>query len=88
MTRFWRRRSGDDDALVCREFVELVTDYLEGRLSDVDRARFDAHLGECDGCRGYLEDIRRIAAKLVTGMMPGRIGALIPAASALSRKRK
>ena len=35
-----------------------------------------------------LPDMRRIAAKLVTGMMPGRIGAVMPAASALSRKRK
>ena len=26
----------------CRELVELVTDYLEDRLSPVDRARFEA----------------------------------------------
>ena len=28
----------------CRELVELVTDYLEDRLSPLDRARFEAHL--------------------------------------------
>jgi anti-sigma factor RsiW len=59
--RLWRRRhSHDHDALVCREFVELVTDYLEGELSARDRARFEAHLAECDGCAGYLEDMRRM----------------------------
>ncbi len=59
--RLWRRRHGhDDDPLVCREFVELVTDYLEGGLSARDRVRFEAHLAECDGCAGYLADMRRM----------------------------
>ena len=62
--RFWRRRSRDHDPLVCREFVELVTDYLEGALSADEHARFEAHLAECDGCAGYLQDIRRIADTL------------------------
>ena len=42
----------------CQELVELVTDYLEGALSPEDRNRFDAHIGGCDGCRTYLEQIR------------------------------
>ena len=59
--RLWRRRhSHNEDGLVCREFVELVTDYLEGGLSARDRARFEAHLAECDGCAGYLDDMRRM----------------------------
>ena len=62
--RFWRRRSQDHDPLVCREFVELVTDYLEGALPDHDRARFEAHLAECDGCAGYLEDMRHMIETL------------------------
>ena len=28
----------------CQELVELVTDYLEGALSEEDRSRFDEHL--------------------------------------------
>ena len=44
--------------LVCRELVELVTDYLERRLSDVDRLRFEAHLKECDGCAAYVQQMR------------------------------
>ena len=62
--RFWRRRHRHDDPLVCREFVELVTDYLEGTLPEVERARMAAHLAECDGCDGYLEDMRRLVGTL------------------------
>ena len=60
--RFWPRRRRDP--LVCREFVELVTDYLEGTLPETERARFEAHLSECDGCDGYLEDMRRLVGSL------------------------
>lgn len=58
--RFWRRCSHDHDALVCREFVELVTDYLAGALPEHESVRFEAHLAECDSCAGYLQDMRRI----------------------------
>ena len=61
--RWWRRRD-TVDPLVCREFVELVTDYLDGELPDAERARFEAHLAECDGCAGYLEDTRRLVGTL------------------------
>jgi len=44
--------------LVCRELVELVTDYLEGSLSRRDRARFDAHLAECPHCTEYVAQFR------------------------------
>jgi anti-sigma factor RsiW len=42
----------------CREVVELVTDYLEGRLSWRDRRRFDAHIAGCPHCTLYLEQMR------------------------------
>ncbi len=54
--------------LTCRGLVELVTDYLEGALSASDRERFDAHLGECDGCMTYLEQMRATVAAL--GYLP------------------
>jgi len=63
MRLLWRRRRRQDP-LVCREFVELVTDYLEGALPDYERTRFEAHLAECDGCTGYLEDMRRLIGSL------------------------
>ncbi len=50
---FRRRR-----AIVCRQAVELVTDYLEGALPDHDRARFEAHLARCPHCTTYLEQMR------------------------------
>jgi predicted anti-sigma-YlaC factor YlaD len=53
--------------LSCRELVELVTDYLEGRLSSPEQARFEAHLSGCSGCRNYLEQMRltvQMASKL------------------------
>jgi anti-sigma factor RsiW len=62
--RFWRRRSHDHDPLVCREFVELVTDYLDGALPEHERVRFEAHLAECDDCAGYLQDMRQIVDTL------------------------
>ena len=41
-------------ALTCREFVELVTDYLEGALPPEEEARFEAHLAVCTGCEAYM----------------------------------
>jgi anti-sigma factor RsiW len=52
----------------CRELVDLVSDYLEDRLSPVDRARFEIHLAECDACRVYLEQFREIIRAL--GRLP------------------
>jgi anti-sigma factor RsiW len=42
----------------CQELVELVTEYLEDALTPEERARFEAHIVPCDGCRNYLEQIR------------------------------
>ena len=48
-----------DEDLPCQELVELVTDYLEDRLPGPERARFEAHLAICAGCRVYLEQMRQ-----------------------------
>ena len=53
-----------DADLACRELVELVTDYLEGRLSAREYHRFEAHLALCDGCRTYLEQMRQTIGAL------------------------
>jgi anti-sigma factor RsiW len=42
----------------CSEFVELVTDYLEGRMSVDEAERFDAHMEVCPPCHYYLEQMR------------------------------
>lgn len=45
--------------LTCRQFVETVTDFLEGALSSAERARLERHLRTCAGCRAYLAQMRR-----------------------------
>ena len=52
------------DDLACKELVELVTEYLEGTLAPAERARFDTHLGKCDGCQTHLEQMRQTIAAL------------------------
>ncbi len=47
------------EQLSCQEFVELVTDYLEGALPEEERLRFEEHISRCDGCTAYLEQIRQ-----------------------------
>lgn len=54
--------------MTCKELVELVTDYLEGRLSPTDRARFEAHLAECEGCANHLDQMRRMISTI--GQLP------------------
>jgi anti-sigma factor RsiW len=44
--------------MTCRELVELVSDYLEGRLDARDQERFTAHLDVCPDCREYVEQMR------------------------------
>jgi predicted anti-sigma-YlaC factor YlaD len=51
--------SGGGDDLPCQELVELVSDYLEGRLPEPVHSRFEAHLALCEGCRIYLEQMRQ-----------------------------
>lgn len=52
------------DPMDCNELVELVTDYLEGALEPAVKARFDAHLGQCDGCQNYVEQFRATVGTL------------------------
>jgi anti-sigma factor RsiW len=43
----------------CKEVVELVTDYLEGRLDEERRLDVEAHLALCDPCIVYIEQMRQ-----------------------------
>jgi anti-sigma factor RsiW len=56
------------EQLSCQELVELVTDYVEGALSEEERLRFDDHIGRCDGCETYLEQIHQTITLL--GRLP------------------
>ena len=44
--------------IVCRELVELVTDYLEGTLDEATRVRVEEHLAGCEHCTEYVEQMR------------------------------
>ena len=49
----------NDDELTCQEFVELVTEYLEGALSSAERLRFESHMDDCPYCAAYLDQMRQ-----------------------------
>ena len=51
---FWRRRR----ALVCRDAVALMQDYLDGELKGSDRGRLEQHLAACPHCSEYLAQLR------------------------------
>jgi len=60
----------------CRQVVELMTDYLEGALSRVERARFEEHIAGCDGCRAYLQQLRttrRVLGRLADEPVPAEV---------------
>ena len=61
------------EEITCREMVELMTDYLEGVMPAVERARFEEHLSICDGCTNYLRQVRetvRVAGMLTEEDIP------------------
>jgi hypothetical protein len=50
--------------MTCQEFVELVTDLIEGQLAEAERVQAEMHAGECGGCATYLEQIKLTIAGL------------------------
>lgn len=50
--------------MTCRELVELVTEYFEGTLPPAGVTRFEEHLGECEACVAYLDQMRATVASL------------------------
>jgi anti-sigma factor RsiW len=61
------------EALSCQELVELVTAYFEGALAPEEHFRFEHHLGSCDGCGVYVDQMRttiRLAGRLTPDAIP------------------
>jgi predicted anti-sigma-YlaC factor YlaD len=52
------------DEIVCREFAELATDYLEGAMPEPTLELVEEHLAMCDWCRDYLHQIETTSAAL------------------------
>jgi anti-sigma factor RsiW len=44
--------------VTCNQFVELVTEYFEGTLSEEDTQRFEQHMDACPWCPRYVEQMR------------------------------
>jgi anti-sigma factor RsiW len=44
--------------LHCADAVELVTDYLDNELNAYDLSAFEAHLGQCEGCTVFVDQIK------------------------------
>jgi predicted anti-sigma-YlaC factor YlaD len=42
----------------CRDLTELVTDYMEGRMSFMQKISFQFHVGMCSPCREYLRQMK------------------------------
>jgi len=53
--------------VACQQWVELVTDYLDGALPRRLVRAIDRHLAGCEHCREYLDQMRRTIA--LTGAM-------------------
>jgi predicted anti-sigma-YlaC factor YlaD len=50
--------------VTCQQFVEVVTDYLDGALTAHELTRVEEHLVICDLCGHYLEQMHRTIAAL------------------------
>ena len=48
--------------LPCRDFVELVTDYLDAALNSEQRLVVELHLAFCSPCVDYLDQMRATIA--------------------------
>ena len=54
--------------IVCQQWTELITDYLEGALPRGLVRAIDRHLAACPHCTEYLAQMRRTID--ITGAMP------------------
>ena len=62
--------------MTCQQLTELVTDYLEGRLSVRQWMAFHMHLGMCSHCRAYLRQMKvtvRTMGKLPEESIPAEV---------------
>jgi predicted anti-sigma-YlaC factor YlaD len=55
------------EEITCKELVEIVTDYLEGRMPAERRLLFEEHVAFCSWCQTYLDQMRETVR--LTGML-------------------
>jgi len=61
--------------ILCRDFVELVTEYLEGALPAERVELVEQHLVMCDWCKTYLEQLEATVRALPDAVEPERVPA-------------
>jgi len=69
--------------LVCSEVLERLSDYLDGRLSEPDRAKIELHLEGCDACERFGGTFGKAIASLRENVRAGTA----PSPEALSNLR-
>ena len=47
----------DEHEIICRQFVEIATEYTEGALPAETTDLVEQHLVMCDWCRDYLDQL-------------------------------
>jgi anti-sigma factor RsiW len=48
----------------CNDLQDLIQDHVDGTLPEGQRRLLDAHLVDCEGCRGELEQVRALVGSL------------------------
>lgn len=80
--------------VTCREFIEFLMDYLDGRLPEERRRIFDQHLSLCASCvnylRSYQETVRMGRAVLTQSdeAVPGSVPEGLVEAILAARKQQ
>jgi hypothetical protein len=60
----------DTQAIRCAEFVELVTDWMEGHLPEPVRTEIEEHLLICPPCVIYVQQIKAAVEAMRTADAP------------------
>jgi anti-sigma factor RsiW len=46
--------------MACERYLDRIQDAVDGKLGSIRRADLDMHLGECESCRAFYDDLLRI----------------------------
>jgi len=76
------------DEIVCREFAELASDYLDGEIPDPTLELVEEHLAMCDWCRDHLHHVEATAAALARLPEPAPPATLDALVGAFRRQTK
>ena len=80
--------------MTCREFTDVLSDYLSDELRPEVRLRFDRHLVACENCRRYLDSYResvtlgRLAFKDADSDVPAEVPEALLQAILMARRRR